>query len=583
MIYKVFLKGLQKRALRVDLGLLYILHKEERVQVLSAIQSTFRFLSLVAIGLSSFTMLYGATLSKDITLSKEQTLNIGISDNPPSLDPQRLEDTVSNRIGNDLYEGLMTESESGAIIPGIAERYETSDDGKVYTFYIRKNAKFSDGSPILASDVVFSFRRLVDPKTASTYSFIAHDIKNAEEITLGKKAPAELGVKEVDTKTVKVFLTTPTPYFTNLVAMTNFGIVKKSNVEKYKDSFTLPGNLISSGAYQLISWRLGDKVLAIKNPHYWNAKNTIIEKVNYRVISDGNSEIQMYKAGQIDFTFNVPSDKVPTLRKEMPDQLKISPQLAIYYLDFNLRKEPFKNNKKLRQALSMAINREVLTDKILARGETPAYDLIPKGTANYEQQNYAWSTWSDKKRVEEAKKLFKESGYSDNNPLKISISYNTDVTHKKIIIAVASMWQKTFGRDELQVSLQNEEWKVFLKSRQLGDFLIARQGWVADYNDASTFANILVSKYPQNTSGYSSSKYDSLQKDATSEENVLKREEIFEEGMKLALEDYPIMPLYNYVDVHLVKPYVAGYTGKNPLGHIYTRDLYKIDIEPEDS
>lgn len=523
------------------------------------------------------TLSHAARVPAGTKLAKIQTLNISVSDNPVTLDPQRIEDTPTSRVGFDLFEGLVTTDENGNVIHSISERHDVSNDGKTYTFYIRKNAKFSDGSPVLASDVVFSYRRLVDPKTASTYSFTANPIHNASLIIEGKKPTTELGIIALNPTTVQITLERPIPYFLNLIAMINFGIVKESNVLQFKDSFTQPGNLITSGAYKLKYWKIGDKLILIKNPYYWDAKNTIVETAVFLPIVDGNTEMQMYQAGQVDFTFNVPSDKVKKLKATIPNELKIAPYLGIYYFDLNMKREPFKNNPKLRQALSMAIDRDVLTRDVLGRGESPAYDLVPVGTVNYRQQTYEWATWSYEKRVQKAQELFQESGYSANHPLKVTLSYNTDVGHKKVTLAVASMWQKVFGKNGLKVALENQEWKVFLRTRQQGDFQIARDGWIADYNDASSFANLLFSTNPQNNSHYNNSEYDQIQNNANAEQNIEKRQALFEKGMQLALSEYPVIPLYNYVAIHLVKPYVGGYTMRDPLDHTYTRSLYVME------
>lgn len=520
---------------------------------------------------------YGAEVPKGTKLAKDQVLNLGNGTEVPTLDIQKVEDTQGARVCSDLYEGLLTEAEDGTITPGIASKYEISKDQLTYTFHIRDNAKFSDGTPITADDVVFSFRRVVDPKVASTYSFIAGDIINADAITNGKLSLEKLGVRAVDAKTVEVKLIHPVPYFNKIIAVANFGIVKKENVLKYGDSFTQPGKLVSSGAYKMAYWKVGDKITLVKNPMYWNAAKTIVETVNFYPIVDTNSELQMYQAGQLDMTYSISPDQFKRLKATIPHEIKAQPFLSIYYFDLNMQKEPFKDNVKLRQALSMALDRNILATKVTGRGEIPAYDVVPKGTIDYDQQNYAWSTWPTQKRLEEARKLFEESGYSAKNPLNITISYNTDVVHKKITLAVASMWMEAFGSKGLKVDLTNQEWKVFLKTRQQGDFQVARDGWQADYNDASTFLNLFTSTNPQNNAHYKNLKYDALLKQASTESNPKKRQKIMQDASKLALADYPVIPVYYYVTSHLFKPYVGGYTGKNALDHMYTKNYYIVD------
>lgn len=519
---------------------------------------------------------YGAEVPKGVKLAKDQVLNLGNGSEVPTLDIQKVEDTQGARVCSDLYEGLLTEAEDGKIIPGIAEKYDISKDHLTYTFHIRNNAKFSDGSPITADDVVFSFRRVVDPKVASTYSFIAGDIVNAEDITNGKLPVEKLGVRAVDAKTVEVKLTHPVPYFDKIIAVANFGVVKKENVLKYGDAYTQPGHLVSSGAYQISYWKVGDKITLTKNPYYWNAAKTVVQTVNFYPIVDTNSELQMYQAGQLDMTYSIAPDQFKKLKASIPTEIKAQPFLSIYYFDLNMQQEPFKSNAKLRQALSMALDRNVLATRVTGRGETPAYDVVPKGTLSYDQQNYEWATWPTQKRLETARKLFAEAGYSESNPLNLNISYNTDVVHKKITVAVASMWTEAFGRG-VKVGLTNQEWKVFLKTRQQGDFQVARDGWQADYNDASTFLNLFTSTNPQNNSHYKNPKYDALLKQAAVESNPKKRQKILQDASKLALADYPVIPVYYYVTSHLFKPYVGGYTGKNALDHMYTRNYYIVE------
>lgn len=518
-----------------------------------------------------------ADVPKGVKLAKDQVLNLGNGSEVPTLDIQKVEDTQGARVCADLYEGLLTEAEDGSIIPGIAERYEVSKDQLTYTFHIRSNAKFSDGSPITADDVVFSIRRIVDPKVASTYSFIAGDIVNAEAITNGKMQTDKLGVRALNDKTVEIKLTHPVPYFNKIIAVANFGVVKKQNVTKYGDSFTQPGKLVSSGAYMMSYWKVGDKITLVKNPHYWNADKTVVQTVNFYPIVDTNSELQMYQAGQLDMTYSIAPDKFKSLKATIPNEIKAQPFLSIYYFDLNMQKEPFKSNAKLRQALSMALDRNILATKVTGRGEIPAYDVVPKGTLDYTQQNYEWSTWPADKRIEAARKLFKEAGYSDKNPLNLTISYNTDVVHKKITLAVASMWTSTFGSKSVHVELVNQEWKVFLKTRQQGDFQVARDGWQADYNDASTFLTLFSSTNPQNNAHYKNAQFDELLKKASVESKAAKRKEIMQQASRLMRADYPVIPVYYYVTSHLFKPYVGGYTGKNALDHMYTRNYYVLE------
>lgn len=513
----------------------------------------------------------------DKNLSKTQVLNVGVGADLPTLDPQKMEDNVSARVGHDLYEPLMTEDADGNIIPGIAQKYTVSTSGLTYDFELRPNAKFSNGAAITADDVVFTFQRLVNPKVASTYAYVAGDIKNAKAVNEGKLPLQELGVKATAPNHVQITLDRPIPYFLKIIVMANFGVVQKENIEKFGDTFAQPGNLVSSGAYQLTYWKVGDKATSKKNPHYWNAKNVHIQEVNYFPLSDVNSEFQMYQSGQIDVTYDISSDRFKKLKESMPADIHANPYLSIYYLDLNNAVLPFKGNLKLRKALSLALDRKVLTKYVTGRGEAPAYDIVPVGTADYIQQNYDWNNEPYPTMLAQAQKLYEESGFSADKPLEVTISYNTNVLHKKVMIAVAAMWTKAFAKQGLKVNLLNQEWKVFLKTRQQGDYQIARDGWIADYNDVSSFADLFKTGNPQNNSHYSNPKYDEQMALAASEMNPKNRQEIVQNAVKMMLDDYPVIPLYAYVTTHLVKGNVGGFSDKNPLDHQYSRTFYLLD------
>jgi len=515
-------------------------------------------------------------LPAGVKLASDQTFNVSIGAEVPTLDPQKIQDNVSARVADDLYESLVTENEEGDIVPGLAISWNLSSDSLVYTFQIRTDAKFSDGAPITADDVVFSIRRLVDPKVASPYSELITMVKNARAVIDGKEKLETLGIQALDKNTVQITLIARTPYFIKIMANPSLGIVEQKNVVQYGDQFTQPGKLVSSGAYVLKYWKVGDKITAVRNPNYWNNKETVVNTVNYFPISDANSEMQMYQAGQIDYTFDIVADKFKSLIAGQvtgitPREVNAHPYLANYYLDFNLNEAPFKNNPKLRQALSMAIDRDVLARDVTGRGELVSYDIVPNGTMNYTQQTYAWEKLSQAERVAEAKKLYQEAGYSKEHPLTLAFSYNTNILHKKVAVALASMWNKNLG---VNVSLTNMEWKVFLAERQAGKYQSARDGWIADYNDPTSFLDLLKSTNPQNMPKYFNPNYDGLLQQAAVEADPKKRFEILQQASSVMMNDYPIAVLYNYVTTHLVKPYIGGYSGRNALDHQYTRDYY---------
>jgi oligopeptide transport system substrate-binding protein len=282
----------------------------------------------------------------------------------------------------------------------------------------------------------------------------------------------------------------------------------------------------------------------------------------------------MYISGQIDLTNEISMDQYDKLKSKLGSEVHSNPYLASYWFSFNLDKAPFKNNLKLRQALSMVVDRDIITKQITRRGESASYDIVAKGAKNYNLFKYDWSHKTYAEKVEIAKKLYEEAGYSASKPLNITILYNTNENSKKLVLAVASMWKKALG---VNVLVENQEWKVFLKSRQNGEFQVAWDRWIADYNDVNSFSDLLRSNSQMNNAKFKSPKYDELLKKATNELDLNKRQKILEEASSILMNDYPIVPLYSAVTTHLVKKYVGGYSGKNPLDHTSTFDLYIVD------
>ena len=507
-------------------------------------------------------------------LSNKQVLNRGNGAETPTIDPQKVEDVQANNIAQDLFEGLVRDDSNGKIVPGGATAWEVSKDGLTYTFKLRKNAKWSNGDPITAQDYVYGMQRLVDPKVASTYAFLLSDVKNADLINQGKESLSSLGITAINNETLQIKLNNPTPYILEILAMRNCAPANKAAMEKLGDKFFQPGNLVSNGPYMLKYWKIGDKVTLVKNPNYWNASKTVIEEVNFFPTQNLNSEEQMYHAGQIDLTNEISMDQFDKLKNKLGSEVHSNLFLSSYWFSFNMEKAPFKDNPKLRQALSMVVDRDIITKQVTRRGEAPSYDIVAKGAKNYKPFTYDWSNKSYKEKVEKAKKLYEEAGYSASKPLNITILYNTNENSKKLVLSVASMWKQALG---VNVLVENQEWKVFLKSRQNGEFQVAWDRWIADYNDVNSFSDLMRSDSQMNNAKYKNVKYDELLKKATTELDLKKRQKILEDASSVAMNDYPIVPLYSAVTTHLVKKYVGGYSGKNPLDHTSTFDLYITD------
>ena len=393
----------------------------------------------------------------------ESVLRRGNGSEPHSLDPQTAEGVPESNILRDLFEGLIGEDASGNLVPGVAEKWEISADGKTYTFHLRHNAKWSDGSPLTAHDFVYGWQRAVDPATGSHYSFLLYPVKNAQKIAEGhEKDISQLGVKASDDHTLVAELEGPTPYFLGLVTHATAYPAPKAAIEKHGKKWTRPENLVSNGPFKLDNWQPNAQLTVAKSDQYWDKEAVKLDKVIYYPTENQTSDMNRYRAGEVDMTYEIPNDQIKMLRENFKDELKISSYLGTYYYGFNLTRPPFKDNPKLREALTLAIDRDIITDKVTGAGEKPAYSFVAPGINGYDNYVPEYATLDKAARIEKAKKLYEEAGYSKDKPLKVDLLYNTSENHKKIAVAVAAMWKQNLG---VQTNLTNQEWKVFLNTR----------------------------------------------------------------------------------------------------------------------
>ncbi len=501
----------------------------------------------------------------------EEALHRGNGAEVQTLDPHRAEGVPASNILRDLYEGLVIEAPNGRLIPGTADRWKIDESGTRYRFHIRESARWSNGDAVTADDFVYSLRRSVDPATGSQYAQILAPILNAEAIIAGRLPPRELGVKALDDRTLEIDLKAPTPYFLGLLTHSTTYPVYRPNVERYGERFSRPGKLVSNGAYRLAEWVVQSHVKLVRNEHYWNDAATRIDTVYYHPIEDSSTELKRYRAGEIDITEAIPLQQFRWIRHHLGDQLRVAPYLGTYYYGFNLTRPPFKDNLKLRRALSLAVNRDILVEKITAMGEKPLYSWVPDGIPGYRPAEPDYAHWPQSKRLQEARRLYAEAGYSRSRPLTVELRYNTSENHKKVAIAIAAMWKQALG---VKVRLVNEEWKVFLQNRKQKRLTqLFRAGWIGDYNDPYTFLEILHSRHGLNDEGYRNPRYDALLDRAAREADADKRFALLREAEALALADQPVIPLFGYVSKHLVNPRVGGWVD-NVLDHHYSKDLY---------
>ena len=503
-------------------------------------------------------------------LAAEQILNKNNGAEPQTLDPHRAEGVPASNILRDLFEGLVSEAPDGSLIPGAAETWQINDDGTVYTFTLRADGRWSNGDPVTAADFAYGIQRSVDPATLSQYSSILFPIVNAKQIVKGELSPEQLGVTALDDRTLEIRLIGPTPYFLGLLTHSTTYAVHRPSVEKFGNRFARAGQLVGNGAYRLDEWVVQSHIRLLRSEKYWDDENTVIDEVNYFPIENQDAMLKRYRADELDFTQDLPFKQIAWIRENIADQLYISPYLGSYYYSLNLTLPPFAGAPKLRRALALAIDRDVLTEKITGSGEIPAYSWTPRVTG-YTQQPPDWAGWTQERRNTEARRLFKESGHSEANPLTIQILYNTSENHKRLAVAIASMWKQVLG---VETKLLNQEWKVFLETRKQKTMPgVARNGWIGDYNDAYSFTQLLASDNEQNDSGFANDEYDALLDRAAVEPDMQQRAELMEAAERLMLEEQPIIPIYFYVSKHLIKPWVGGFE-PNIMDHHYTKNFH---------
>jgi len=499
----------------------------------------------------------------------EQLLVRGGGPEPDSLDPQKARGFEAQSILRDLCEGLTTLDKNAAVAPGVASSWSVSPDGLTYRFTLRPEARWSNGERVTAPDFAAALMRLVDPATGSGYAQYIDVVANASDIVAGRKPPDALGVAVPDEGTLIITLATPAPYLPTLLSHPSTCPVHRPTLRQHPEALARAGTMVSNGAFVLKEWVPGAYILATRNAHYWNDAATRLAAVKYLLIADENAELTRYRGGELQVTFVVPRGQYDWIRTNLADQLHVAPQLSTYYYGFNLRRAPFKDNPKLRRALSLVIDREKLATLVLRVGELPAYGWVPPGIAGYSSQSFDYRDQPMPARIAEAQRLYREAGYSSDKPLVFELRYNSGEVHTKLALAIASMWKEALGAD---VRLTQVEFKSLLQDIDRGDVEMFRSSWVGDYDDAYTFAQVLKSDFGVNLPHYANPRYDALLHSAALQQDALARSALLEEAERVMLADHPLLPLYFYVNKHLVKPEVDGWYD-NVMNVVYTKDL----------
>ena len=505
--------------------------------------------------------------------NKTGTLYWGNGTEPQSLDPQIATGVPEHHIISAVMEGLvLKDRKTLEPRPGVAKSWDISDDGRVYTFYLRDNARWSNGDPHTAHDYAWSWWRALQPALGNLYAYMLFPIENAQKYYEGDISDFDqVGVKALNDRTLQVTLKYPTPYFLQLLDHYSLFPVHQATIEKFGDAdqrgtrWTYEGNLVGNGPFQLVDWKINRRIVVQRNPHYWDKENVSLNEIIFIPIENIVTEERMFRAGQLHVTSSLPADKISVYREARDPELRIAPYLGTYYYRLNVRKPQLKD-PRVRRALAMTVDRQKLVDNITKGGQLPAYAMTPPGTMGYFPK-------SDLKfDPQGAKKLLADAGYPNGDGFPpTEILYNTNEGHRKVAVALQDMWKKHLNID---IRLLNQEWKVYLDSESAGQYEISRAGWIGDYVDPNNFLDLFLCGGGNNRTGWCNEEYDRLILDvAPSMSSHSERLEVFQQAEKILLDDMPIIPIYTYTTVQLVDSSVKNFDA-NIMNAASYKDLY---------
>ena len=512
------------------------------------------FLTIVFVGLTGC----GSGESNVSAGNKNGTLYWGNGTEPQTLDPQIATGVPESHIISAVMEGLVLKNRKTLEpIPGVAESWDISSDGTVYTFKLRDNARWSNGDTHTAHDYAWSWWRALQPALGNLYAYMLFPIKNARQYYEGDISDfSEVGVKALDDRTLQVTLSFPTPYFLQLLDHYSTYPVHKETIEKFGDAdqrgtrWTYEGNLVGNGPFQLVDWKINRRIVVEGNPHYWDANNVSLNKIVFIPIENIVTEERMFRAKQLHVTSSLPADKISVYRAAKDPELRIAPYLGTYYYRLNVRKPQLKD-PRVRRALAMSVDRQRLVDNITKGGQIPAYAMTPPGTMGYYPESDL--TFDP----EGAKRLLAEAGYPNGEGFpSTEILYNTNEGHRKVAVALQDMWKKHLNID---IRLLNQEWKVYLDTESAGQYEISRAGWIGDYVDPNNFLDLFLCNGGNNRTGWCNEEYDRLILDvAPSMSSLKERLEVFQKAENMLLDEMPIIPIYTYTSVQLVNSAVKN-------------------------
>ncbi len=486
-----------------------------------------------------------------------QILHVGNGQEPQELDPHIITGVSEIKILSALFEGLVGQDPTNLDpIPGAAESWEISPDGLSYTFHLRPGLQWSDGHALNAGDFAYSFQRALTPAVAAPNAYLLYVLKNAAAYYQGEVAFGDVGVKALDDRTLELQLSHPAPYLLSLLAHPVWFPLQRETVASEGEAlgrspgWTRAGKLVSNGPFRLKDWKVNGYVQVVKNQYYWDAERTRLDQIFFYPTENREAEERSFRAGQLHLTEAMPVSKVGFYRDQNHPSLQIDPYLGTYYLQLNTR-NPALADARVRRALGLAIDRDLIVESITRGGQKPAWHFTPPGTGGYTAEI------TGSKNIEMARELLAQAGYPGGEGFpKLSYLYNTSENNKTIAEALQHMWSQNLG---LNVELINQEWKVYTHTRETGQFDILRSSWIGDYLDATSFLDVWTSQSGNNFTGWKSPLYDQLLDDARRLSLATERFERFRKAEELLMREQPIIPLYFYTSVYLKHESVKGF------------------------
>lgn len=507
------------------------------------------------------------------SLATEQVLIYSVQDDFSSIDPHLVVDASGAAVVRDLFEGLMNENAEGDLVPGVATGYEVTGNAMTYTFTLRDTARWSNGDPVVAGDFVYGFQRAADPETASANAWYLEvmGIENAREVIAGNLPLKALGVSAPDDSTFVIVIDAPRPYFPQMVTSPTTFPAHRANIELHGEDHTKPGNMVSNGAYVLSEYVPSEKLTRLRNEMYWDNDNTILEQVTALIINNASVALTRYLAGEINFVMDVPAGQFPRLNAEYPNEALSFPNPCSYSYVFNHTEGGPEATKdpRVREALSLAVNRDVIVNSVLAGGQQPSFTFTHWAVKGWEAPDLPIMSMDQDARNARAQELMAEAGYgTDGEPLALEIIFDTSDRHRAIAVAVGQMWKQTLG---VETTLTDLEWATFSDTRGSQSFEVARGSWCADFNEPSTYLGLFTSGSGDNDGKWMNADVDALMQEAELADDPMP---LYRRVEEIVSQETAIIPIYHYASVRMKDPNLQNWPTENLLQNWYSRDLY---------